>query len=90
MHRSRDASAQFESAFMQAQRYAQGDLAGIELTRYCYLVLMSKKRVAVPGDRQAGSVRYRHVNIAIDPDSPSRESVRAAATRRGKSGGGKK
>lgn len=75
---------------MQAERYAQGALAGIELMGYRYLVLVSKKRVAVPGDRQAGSGSYRHVNIAVDPDTPSRESARAAATRRGKSGGGKK
>jgi hypothetical protein len=85
-----NASALFESAFVQAERYGQGVLAGIELTGYRYLVLVSTKRVAIPGDRQAGPVRYRHVNIAVDPDTPSRESARAAAPGRGKSGGKKK
>jgi hypothetical protein len=83
-----NSSALFESAFAQAELYAQGALAGIELTGYRYLVLVSGKRVAVPGDRQAGPVRYRHVNIVVDPDTPSRESARAA-TPRGKTGGTK-
>jgi hypothetical protein len=85
-----DPSALLESAFVQAERYAQGVLAGIEFMGYRYLILVSKKRLAVPGDRQAGLVRYRHVSLAVDPDTPSRESARAAAARRGKSGGGKK
>jgi hypothetical protein len=50
----------FES-FTQAELCAQGALAGTELTGYRYLVLVSRKRVAVNGDRQAGRVRYRHV-----------------------------
>jgi hypothetical protein len=85
-----DASALFESALMQAELYAQGALGGIELTRYRYLVLVSGKRVPEPGDRQTNSTLYRHVNIAVDPDSPSRESARAVAPRRGKSSGKKK
>jgi hypothetical protein len=67
----------------------QGALAETELTGYRSLVLVSRKRVAAPGDRQAARIRYRYVNIVVGPDTPSRESARAATPRRGKSGGKK-
>jgi hypothetical protein len=75
---SRDAAALYEGARMQAERYAQGSLAEIELAGYRYLVLVSRKRISERVDQQVGSVLYRHVNIAVDPDTPSRDSGRVS------------
>jgi hypothetical protein len=69
----------FENARRQGNLYSQGALAGFELTAYRYAVVVSKQRVAVPADRREGSVTYRHVNIAVDPDTPSREAKKGTS-----------
>jgi hypothetical protein len=68
-----EANARFEAARRQAGRYAQGALAGNELTVYRYLVVVTKRRIDVPRDRTDADVVYRHVNIAVDPQPPSQE-----------------
>jgi hypothetical protein len=70
----------FEDARRQANRYAQGALAGFELTAYRYAVVVSKQHIAVPPDQSATDVTYRHVNIAVEPKPPSRVARRKAAT----------
>jgi hypothetical protein len=77
-----DAARCFDEGRRQAKLYAIGSLAGFELTSYRYAVVVSQKRVAQPDDRREGSVTYRHVNIAVDPDSPSRESKGAGRSPR--------
>jgi len=62
----------FQEARRQANRYAQGVLSEIELASYRYVVVVSKRQVDVPDDIREGSVIYRHVNIAVDPQVPSR------------------
>ncbi|MBI3074431.1 MAG: hypothetical protein HYY84_20150 [Deltaproteobacteria bacterium] len=57
----------------QAQRYAQSALAGLELERTRYLILVSKKQVAVQ-DEVVGQITFRAINIAIERELPSVEA----------------
>jgi hypothetical protein len=61
-----------EQARKQASRYASSVLAGIELRQYRYLVLVSKDWLPGIPDIQEGDILYRHINIAVDPQTPSR------------------
>jgi hypothetical protein len=74
-----EAQKQFEFAHDQAKRYAQGVLAGSELTAFRYLVVVSSQHVTEPADFTDGAVVYRHINIAVDPETPSQQ--RAPSTR---------
>ena len=67
-----NAQKRFDQARSQAQRYAQGVLAGSELTAYRYAVVVSRQQVSVPDDLTEGGVVYRHINVAVDPRTPSR------------------
>jgi hypothetical protein len=67
-----DAGKQFEEARSQARRYAQGVLAGSELTGFRYAVVVSRQQVKIPEDLREGEVVYRHINVAVDPQPPSR------------------
>lgn len=67
-----NAGERFDQARSQAQRYAQGVLAGSELTAYRYAVVVSRQQVSVPDDLTEGGVVYRHINVAVDPRTPSR------------------
>lgn len=67
-----DAAYQFEQARNQAQHYAEGVLAGSELTGYRYAVVVSRRQVSLPDDLRADGVVYRHINIAVEPLTPSR------------------
>ena len=63
-------------ALTQAKLYASGSLAGLELERWRYLVLVSLDRILpLPEDVKDGSITYRHINIPIKPASPSRQKV---------------
>jgi len=62
----------FEEARAQARRYAQGALAGIELTGSRYLVVVSRRQIQVPDDLNESGIMYRHVNIPVEPEVPSR------------------
>jgi hypothetical protein len=66
------AEKRFAEARSQARRYAQGVLAGNELTAYRYAIVVSSQHITVPKDLAADGVVYRHVNIAVDPLPPSR------------------
>jgi hypothetical protein len=63
---------QAEQAHMQAARYGRGVLGGLELHAYRYLVLVSRDFIRCPEDFTEDGVRYRHVNIAVAPGSPSK------------------
>ena len=67
-----DAERVFASARVQAKAYAAGVLAGTELTRVRYAILVTLSDVAVPDDFTEGELVYRHINIAISPRTPSR------------------
>ncbi|MCP4747988.1 MAG: hypothetical protein GY874_17900 [Desulfobacteraceae bacterium] len=66
-----ESQKQFEKARVQAELYAKGALAGIELTGYRYAVVISRNEVKVPEDISEGEVIYRHINIAVAPKTPS-------------------
>jgi hypothetical protein len=67
-----DPGRRFDEARLQAGRYSQGALAGSELTSYRYAVVVSWQEVDVPDDLRENGVVYRHINIAVDPRTPSR------------------
>jgi hypothetical protein len=56
----------------QAARYTVGALGGVELAGYRFIVLVSKEHLTLPEDRSENGVRYQHINIAVDPNSPSK------------------
>lgn len=67
-----DIDGAIEQATIQAKRYAKGILAGIELRSTRFLVVVSQDHLTMPHDIDVGGVRYRHINIAVDPSTPSR------------------
>jgi len=66
----RDAKA--EEARWQAARYTVGSLASVELAAYRYAVLVSERHLDAIADIREGDVTYRHINIVVDPQVPSR------------------
>lgn len=66
-----EAGPKWNQALYQAQRYAQGALAGFELRSIRYLVLVTEDHVVVPDDIREDNVTYKHINIAVAPSSPS-------------------
>jgi hypothetical protein len=62
--KSDEAARRFAEAKGQAQRYAQGALAGIELTGYRYAVVVSEDHIDLPANEREGEVEYRYRNIA--------------------------
>lgn len=66
-----DPTEHFRAARSQVRRYAQGSLAGNELTTYRYAIVVSTNHLNTPGDLAENGVVYRHINIAVDPKSPS-------------------
>lgn len=71
--RREEAAQRFEEARVQAKRYATGALAITELAAHRYAVLVSRDWVDVPRDVLDESVTYRHINIAVEPATPSKE-----------------
>lgn len=75
-----NAAARFAEARKQADLYSAGPLAGIELTGYRYLVVVSAKSLPhgdIPGDQiTPDGVTYRHVNLVVEPEVPSKASKR--------------
>ena len=69
---------ELRAAEEQAESYATGVLGGLELASHRYLVVVSQKQVRLPPDKVRKSVTYRHINIAVDPESPSKAAQRLA------------
>jgi hypothetical protein len=72
-----EAAKQFAAANTQAGRYAKGALGGSELTGYRYLIVVTSDAVQIPADIAEGTVIYRHLNIAVQPRTPSGKKVRS-------------
>lgn len=66
-----DADAEFAAARRQALAYSTGSLTGFELADLRYAVVVTDKQVNVPADIDENGVRWRHVNIAVGPLTPS-------------------
>ena len=74
-----EGAGKFALAKTQAAQYAAGALSTLELSSFRYLVVVSLKhlpRSDIPGDiRETGTI-YRHINLVIDPDTPSKAAAR--------------
>jgi hypothetical protein len=75
----REAEGVANVARAQARQYAAGILAGIELSRYRYIVIVSAEQLGQIPDVQDGSITYRHVNVPVSPDVPSKAARKASA-----------
>lgn len=71
-----DVTKSFEQARTQAKAYASGVLAGTELTRVRYAVVVSEQQVEIPDDLLDGNITYRHINVAVSPRVPSGHRLR--------------
>ena len=68
-----EADKRFESARGQADLYAEGCLAGFEAAKTRYIVVVSQMRCKPPAPAPGpDGIQYRYVNIAVDPETPSR------------------
>lgn len=77
-----DSKQKYHEAFSQAERYARGSLAAIELKGYRYLVIVSEGFLNdVPPDHEKDGVIYKYVNIAVDPSPPSTQARKKRASR---------
>ncbi|MES1191365.1 MAG: hypothetical protein ABUS47_09825 [Steroidobacter sp.] len=65
--------AKFEEAREQARHYVSGVLGGIELRTHRYAIVVSKKPINAPSPpNYENGITWRHINIAIDPETPSK------------------
>lgn len=67
----------FEEGRTQARLYKEGPLVATELTAYRYVIAVSLESLpqgSVPDDLTVNGVVYRHINIAIEPKSPSQRA----------------
>jgi len=72
VHSPKETEAMAAAARQQAARYRVGALAGVELKNYGFIVLVSKEHLTPPEDHLEDGVTYRHINIAVNPKSPSK------------------
>lgn len=67
-----DPAAKAHEAQQQAERYAGGPLAGVELATHRYVILVSEKDISpLPVLPQTDHASYEVRNIAVHPSSPS-------------------
>jgi len=74
---SNELDDKIEEALKQTKLYVTGVLGGIELTNYRYLVMVSEKSTKMPFDFTEGTIAYRHINIPVNPDTPSIEAKKS-------------
>jgi len=65
-----------QEAQRQAEIYVSDVLGGVEIRNYRYLIMVSKKRMEMPDDIMKSGIKFRNINIAVDPDIPSKEAKR--------------
>lgn len=68
-------------AYEEARLYSEGSLAGFQLESDRFLVVVSRERCPLPSDFVEEGIHYRYVNIAVEPETPSR-AVRVSSKRR--------
>jgi hypothetical protein len=66
----------FGEAFKQARSYSQGVLAATELATHRYLVVVSDRALECPEDRIDSGITFRHINIPVRPETPSKAARR--------------
>ena len=72
VRKNNELEAKVREAFEQAKLYSSGILGGIELRNYRFLVMVTEKYMEMPEDFVDDSITYRHINVAVNPDVPSR------------------
>lgn len=66
------AIAKGREAREQTRLYASSALGGVELRSYRYIVLVSLHALhSLPEDCEEGGIKYRHINVQVDPETPS-------------------
>lgn len=58
----------------QARRYSKGVLAGVELSNYIYIVIVTENVYEMPPDEEINGSRYKCINLAVNPQPPSKGS----------------
>jgi hypothetical protein len=81
VHDSIDADEKATEARRQTNEYASGLLGDLELKRTRYIILVSDRQGVPPPDIEERGVCYRHIWLAVDPDSPSKHARRESKTR---------
>ena len=85
-HNATEAAEKLREARIQADLYNQGALAGIELTHYRYLIVVSLKELPSnsipPDDSTEEGIVYRYINIVVQPAVPSQVAQKLARTGR--------
>ena len=74
---AKSATDRFSEARTQTDIYKQEPLATYELRDYRYLIAVSLEdlpQAALPADLVASGITYRHINIAIEPEAPSKRA----------------
>lgn len=71
-----NATSKFSEARNQARMYTKGSLAGVELAKYRYAIVVSEENIHTPDDILDNNIIWRHINIAINSKSPSERSRR--------------
>lgn len=66
-----------KEAYQQTKIYSAGVLSGIELVIYRYLVMVSEKSMQLPGDLIEGNLTFRHINLPVNTDTPSKEAKKS-------------
>ncbi len=72
-----NSASKFREAREQMKIYQNGPLSGIELSGTRYSVVVTRKQIPaseVPADLEEKGIVCRHINIAIEPDYPSRQA----------------
>lgn len=68
-------AARFAEARMQMKLYQRGALAGPELTGVRFAVVVSQTDLkSVSADLIEDGVLYRHINVVVDPNTPSKQA----------------
>jgi hypothetical protein len=63
-------------AIGQAKRYSEGSLAGFEVQKTRFIVMISEDHLGLARQVLDGNVTYRIVNIAVAPSPPSKSGLR--------------
>lgn len=66
-----------KQARSQLAAYSGGHLVGVELRRVRYVVIVSEHEVAIAPEVTVQDFVVRQINIAVDPQSPSKRSKRS-------------
>jgi hypothetical protein len=70
-----------DEARLQAGLYAASPLQGVELRSVRFIIVVSEEQMSMPVDVAGAGFVFRHMNIAVNPMSPSDAAKKIAAGR---------